>query len=130
MKVTLTKVNWIAEADALCTLLEGHGIETFLPDQGTVMVNPLFSNAIGGIRIQVEESDLAQAREILKDKPPTETNGLFTCPNCGSDSVEYEKVSKRFAYLTLLFFGIPLLWLKKQFKCNVCGHRWKEKGQR
>ena len=127
MMVTLTTVSWIAEADALCTQLEDNGIKTFVPDQGAVTANPLFANAIGGIRVQIDENDLPRAREILKDNAPTAARGMFECPECRSDSVRYENVSKRFAFLTLLLIGIPLLWFKRQCRCEACGHKWKER---
>src|SRR6056297_1416313 len=113
MLVTLTTVGWITEADALCARLEANGIKTFMPDEGAVMANPLYANAIGGIRIQIDEHDLPHAREILKDRLPAVSEGMFECPECGSDSVRYENVSKRFAFLSLLLIGIPLLWLKR-----------------
>jgi DNA-directed RNA polymerase subunit M/transcription elongation factor TFIIS len=126
MMVTLTTVNWIAEADILCAQLESAGIKTFVPDQNTASVQPLYGNAIGGIRVQINERDLPRAREILKDKLPPAAKGMFECPRCNSDSVRYEKVSKRFAFLSLLLIGIPLLWFKRQCICESCGHKWKE----
>ncbi len=123
---TLTTVNWIGEADTLCAQLEANGIKTFVPDQGTVTANPMYANAIGGIRIQVDESDLASAREMLKDRLPAAAKGMFECPACGSDSVQYEKVSKRFAFLALLLIGILLLWFKRLCTCQECGHKWKQ----
>lgn len=124
--VTLTTVNWIAEADTLCTQLEANGIKTFVPDQGAVTANPMYANAIGGIRVQIDEADLPHACEILKDSLPAAAKGMFECQKCNSDSVRYEKVSKRFAFLTLLLIGIPLLWFKRQCVCESCGHRWRE----
>ncbi|NQU41385.1 MAG: DUF2007 domain-containing protein [Lentisphaerae bacterium] len=126
MRVTLITANWIAEADALCTLLEADGIQAFIPDQSAVAANPLLANAFGGIRVQVDESDLPRAREILANTRPAPARGLFECPVCHSDSVRYEKVSKRLAFLSLLLIGIPLLWFKRQCVCESCGHTWKE----
>jgi hypothetical protein len=47
--------------------LESDGIECFVQDELTVQVHPFYSNAIGGIKLQVKESDLKQTIEILKD---------------------------------------------------------------
>jgi len=124
--VTLTTVSWIAEADALCTRLEANGIKTFVPDQGAVTANPMYAGAIGGIRVQVDESDLERATEILKASLPPSARGVFLCPSCGSDAVRYEKVSRRVAFLSLLLFGFPLLWIRRQCTCSACGHAWKE----
>jgi DNA-directed RNA polymerase subunit M/transcription elongation factor TFIIS len=125
--ITLATVSSLLEADMLCMKLESTGIKTFIPDQSTTSIQPFYSNAIGGIRIQIDESDLSRARELLRDELPQAAKGLFECPECKSDAVRYEKVSKRFAFLTLLLIGIPLLWFKRQCKCEACGHKWKEK---
>ena len=123
---TLTTVTYIHEADLLCMKLGACGIGTFVPDQSTAVAQPLYGNAIGGIRVQVDEADLERAREVLADDAPHESRGMFECPECRSDSVEYERVSRRFAFLSLLLLGIPLLWVKKECRCTSCGHRWKE----
>lgn len=47
--------------------LEAEGIECFIKDELTAQVNPLYSNAIGGVKLQVRESDLEKAIEILKE---------------------------------------------------------------
>lgn len=122
---TLTTVSYIHEADLVCMKLEGAGIMTFLPDQGLSTMQPLLSGAIGGIRIQVEEDDLARAREVLSMEPPPAEQGLFRCPACDSDDVKYEQLSRRFAFLSLLLIGIPLLWFKEQCVCRRCGRKWK-----
>jgi len=35
---------------------------------------------MGGVRVQVDEEDLARAREVLKDVLPQTDRGMFTCP--------------------------------------------------
>lgn len=47
--------------------LEADGIECRVLDELTVQVNPFYSNAIGGIKLQVKESDIQKAIEILKE---------------------------------------------------------------
>ncbi|MCB1070641.1 MAG: DUF2007 domain-containing protein [Verrucomicrobia bacterium] len=126
MWVTLTTVQWITEADLVCARLESEGIRSFIPDQGTVIMNPLYATAIGGIRVQVDEADLDRARALLgEESPPAVASGITACPACGSDQTHYENVSRRFAFLSLALLGIPLLWVKHQWTCEACGHRWK-----
>jgi hypothetical protein len=47
--------------------LESEGITCFVQDELTAQVHPFYSNAIGGVKLQVKESDLKQAVEILKE---------------------------------------------------------------
>lgn len=124
--ITLARATYLHEADMIRMRLEASGIKAFIPDQNTSSIQPLFSNAIGGIRIQIDENDLARAREVLKNELPQADRGMFECPVCKYDTVAYEGISKRFAFLSLFLLGIPLLWRKRVCKCNSCGHQWKE----
>jgi DNA-directed RNA polymerase subunit M/transcription elongation factor TFIIS len=124
--ITLTRVTYLHEADMLCMRLEAEGIKTFIPDQNTASIQPFYSDAMGGVRVQVDEEDLARAREVLKDVLPQADRGIFTCPKCGSDSVEYGQKAKRSVFLSLLLIGFPLPWFKRECTCNSCGHIWKE----
>jgi len=47
------------------SLLESEGIECFVRDEFTVNVHPFYSNAIGGIKLQVRENDAQRAMDIL-----------------------------------------------------------------
>ena len=47
--------------------LEAEGIEAFLKDEMTVQVDNFYSNALGGVKLQVKESDIDRATEILEE---------------------------------------------------------------
>ena len=47
--------------------LENEGIPAFAKDEHTVTVNPLYGGALGGIKLQVREEDVADAQRILAD---------------------------------------------------------------
>ena len=123
--ITLTKVSYIQEADMICMKLEEAGIKAFIADQGIAQVNALYSNAIGGIRIQINENDLEQAKEILFEVESVDA-GIFQCPTCSSDDVEYERNSKRMAFISLFLINMPLTRAKHKCRCNACGHTWNE----
>lgn len=81
--VTLKVFTYQHEMVVVQELLHAAGIQTFVKDELTAQINPLFSNAIGGIKLQVPEKDLEQAIAILKEAgqleettPDTPTNGL------------------------------------------------------
>jgi hypothetical protein len=50
------------EAQIVCALLESGGIEATTADLNVVTANRLWAHAIGGVRVQVTEGDLAAAR--------------------------------------------------------------------
>ena len=53
--------NSLADAQVIRSLLEGSGIEAFLPDESS-MLPP---DTLGGIRVQVLEEDAGRAAEVL-----------------------------------------------------------------
>lgn len=63
--VTIYRFTYQHEALTICSKLEAEGIECVLQDQLTAQVMPLYSNALGGIKLQVKESDVPAALEIL-----------------------------------------------------------------
>lgn len=50
-------------------------INCYLQDEYSVTIDPFLSNAIGGIKLMVAESQLERARDILRDFGPTGQNG-------------------------------------------------------
>lgn len=68
-------MNWITvhaftyphEAHMAKVKLESEGIEVRLLDELTAQVNNFYSNAIGGVKLQVKEGQEDTAKEILED---------------------------------------------------------------
>lgn len=62
-----TYAQWMdAQADVL--LLESEEIPTRLGDGITILVDPLLSNALGGVKLQVPEAYFSKAMLLLLDK--------------------------------------------------------------
>ena len=116
------------QAHLLRMRLESAGIAAFLQDEQMVQMDILFSNCIGGVRVQVANEDAEVAREFLAadaglaEAPATEGTH---CPKCNSGAVELEHFSKRLAYVSLAFIGVPLLFFRKRLRCENCLHTWK-----
>ena len=106
--------------------LEAGGFEAFVQDENMVQVDLLCANALGGVRVQVADEDLQSVHELLASDPgfPADSEAI-RCPNCGATTVEYERFSKRFAYLSLFLLHIPLLLFRKRYRCDSCLHTWK-----
>lgn len=45
--------------------LEANGIKAFVFDEGIVTAHPFISNAVGGVKLMVEQSDAERALAIL-----------------------------------------------------------------
>ncbi len=65
--VTIMTFSHSIEITVLRSRLEADGIECFLKDEYTVDAHPFYSNAIGGVKLQVREKDVLKATEILQE---------------------------------------------------------------
>ena len=63
--VEVRNCSWLHEAQVLTSVLESAGIESLIPDQYMVGVQPLYAHALGGVRLLVRAEDLDRARELL-----------------------------------------------------------------
>ena len=65
--ITLLTFTYPHELAVVRGRLESEDIETQVQDEFTVQVNPFYSNAIGGVKLKVKESDYEKAVEIVKE---------------------------------------------------------------
>jgi hypothetical protein len=63
--VQVQNCNWLHQANFIVSVLEGEGIETFVPDAYTLGARPDLGTALGGVRVLVRASDVERAREVL-----------------------------------------------------------------
>ena len=66
--VTLRQFLTVQEAVMAKSILDSAGIESFLADENVISMNWLWSNALGGVKLQVRKADVAVASELLEQK--------------------------------------------------------------
>ena len=141
--ITIANFSHPTEADPVVAWLESEGIECFVTNEHTITMNWLYSNAIGGVGVQVRAADVERANEILQavsnpdsiveEPTPSDSemdqDGNFTseirCPQCGSENVYYEKFSRRLVFASWAILSVPLPFFKKKRKCRECEHLFK-----
>jgi len=126
--VTIGRYSTPYEANMAKSQLESAGILAFVADEHTIGMNWLYSNALGGVKVQVPESLASEAQELLAleiESPTTHDLAEAVCPQCGSNKTE-DFLDKRGSFLTWVFLGFPLLLPSKNKKCGDCGHRWRK----
>jgi hypothetical protein len=119
-------------------LLDSQGIECFLADENIVTLNALYSNAVGGVKLNVFEKDVERISALLESENiPTETDqvkeeekGKVICPNCHSDNVSYGgSVKRKFGYLDIFIAFLVMIYpftMRKTFHCFDCNHEFKK----
>ncbi len=81
--VTIRRYRDLSEAIVARSMLEANGITVYLKDENLVRLEWQVSNGIGGIRLQVDAEDTAQAEELL-GQPVPETIELGEMKNLSS----------------------------------------------
>jgi hypothetical protein len=117
--------------------LESEGIECFLQGETAMNLHLRGSSIFLDVRLAVRESDAERAVEILKKEPletdveieEEDTGGKDLqerhCPRCGSSDVVSQKHTPALILISLLLLGVPILLMRKKWKCRGCWHTWK-----
>jgi predicted RNA-binding Zn-ribbon protein involved in translation (DUF1610 family) len=118
--------NYIPAHIAMGRLKED-GIVCWLKDENTVTIDPILSNAIGGIKLMVEREEAERAAGILR-KLDNEHKSLHPCPKCGSLNIELvstpRKASNWFSTMWgFLTFSLAMP-VDKVYHCFDCSHEY------
>lgn len=104
-------------------LLQDNNIPCFLKDEHINTINPLYSQAFGGIRLMIREEDLDRAASLLAETGNQYQNQI-RCSNCGSFDVHFvTNTADRKNWFWILFSLITLsypLYLEKKYACRKC----------
>ncbi|TDE31372.1 DUF2007 domain-containing protein [Flavobacterium ranwuense] len=123
----IRRYQYSSEAIIFKGKLESEGIEVFIRDNNTVDTNPLYSNAIGGVKLFVKNENFAEANEILSQVSEyslNEKNQLIKCPKCGIEQINMvtsiNDLKSFFSFIFSLLFVIIPFYSKHKYKCNKC----------
>jgi predicted RNA-binding Zn-ribbon protein involved in translation (DUF1610 family) len=109
--------------------LEEDGIKGWLKDEYTVTIDPILTNAVGGIKLMVAMEEKEKAAGILR-RLDNEYKALHPCPQCGSLNIELvstpRKASNWFSAIWgFLTFSLAMP-VDKVYHCFDCSHEYKQ----
>ena len=130
--VTVRRYRDLTEAFVGRSLLESAGIPAWIADENLVRINWFLSNLVGGVRLQVDESNQAAAEELLAEEIPRtitygedETYVQPTCPKCGSAEITLGSGTERGRSLVALYLlSVPVPPREAAWHCEACGAEW------
>ncbi len=126
--ITIATFSKPEEAHLLRMRLEAGGIPAFVQDENLVQMDWLYSNAIGGVRVQIAEEDIPKAKELLEQESVAlEEAVAVQCPFCDSANTGIDELPRRISFLSLLLLNFPFLFAKNRYKCSDCGKIWNER---
>lgn len=114
-------------ANIILTRLQDAGIKCYLKDEFTVTIDPILSGAIGGIKLDVMEEDIALA-EVLLQKFDKEYLESATCPKCNTHNIilvpRPGPQNVITAILTWMFSSYAVS-VENIYQCSNCGYESK-----
>jgi DNA-directed RNA polymerase subunit RPC12/RpoP len=125
-RVTVKTFDTSVNAHLFRIELENEGIESFIYDEETITMDPLLSNAIGGIKVKINVKDIERTKEFLAKR---EEENNPPCPNCGSKRINTNFRSYKnkrgimSGIVAFLFMIFPPLF-KTVNKCLDCNHEF------
>ena len=128
--ITIAAFNTPIEAQMAQVTLEGQGIESFLSDEHIVSMNPLYSHAVGGVKVKVRLRDEHASREILFPQEPPVTarvprarSNAFVkskqCPSCRSEHMTFYGVTPYKLVMTAILVGV--VFVASEFSVKALG---------
>ena len=127
----LRRFQYSSEAIIYQGKLESQGIEVFLRDNNIVDSNPLYSNAVGGVKMFVKTEDFDKANEILGEVSlysVDDENQPIKCPECGAEQVDMVTSIKDwksfFSFVMFILLSIAPFLAKHKYKCQKCNYEF------
>ena len=114
-------------ANIILNRLHAQGVECFLKDEATVTMDPILTNAIGGIKLVVRKENAAAVKEILAGFA-REYLQAATCPNCGANQFAYIAKPGVTNFLTAILttvFASYAVAPNYVYQCGNCGYETK-----
>ncbi len=123
-------------------LLESAGINTLIQDEMTVQVYSLYSNALGGVKLLIRDTDLIEGKKILieggylsVDRPENTEDWVWVkktkekthCPFCQSENIAKKQNLNLAAVVLYFILGALFPLFRGTYKCYECGKAWKYK---
>lgn len=125
--VILQSFNNYMDAHLLMSRLESDGLECWLQDENTVTINPILTNAVGGIKLLVKKEDFVRARQLFWEIENNRKQSV-ECPKCKGHNIELvstpRKASNWFAAIFTFALGDFALTVDKVNHCFDCGYEF------
>ena len=121
--VTIRAFDNYFSANILLTRLRDAGVQCYLKDEYTVTLDPLLSNAIGGIKLVIRKEDLPEVTELLQSFD-NDYKMAVQCPKCGSNDiilVPKAGVENMITAISTWLFSSYAMSGENVYKCNQCG---------
>lgn len=123
--VVLKRFDHYFPAHILSTKLRDAGVESYLFDENSVTIGPFLSNALGGIKLVVNERDEVRARNLISEFEEDYRKSAV-CPKCGHNEIDLVPKRETSNLITALFtwlFSNFAVSTENIYECRNCGYQ-------
>ncbi len=111
-------------ANIVLTWLGAKGIPCYLKDEYTVAIDPLLTNALGGIKLVTHSRNQYEARVLLREYDDAYRKNV-ACPVCGSHDIllvaKQDAPNLLMAFFSWLFASYAIS-VTNVYQCSSCGY--------
>ncbi|MEP7318548.1 MAG: DUF2007 domain-containing protein [Panacibacter sp.] len=125
----LASFDSFIEAHMVFGRMEEEGINCWLKDENIVTINPVLSNAVGGIKLMVADNQVEKAVEIL-NQIREQKKQYYSCPSCGSNNIELINTPRKavnwISSILTWMLGSYAISIEQIWHCFNCSKEFKE----
>ena len=128
---TVAVFTYPAEAAVVKGKLESENIHVFLKDELVVATDPFATNALGGVKMQVQKEDYIKAMGIIERSNPEMVKHrveYVKCPVCGArnarETIDVSSARTFKETITAVYYSLSPLRQKHTFQCKSCHHKF------
>ena len=122
--ITIRTFNNYFSANILLTKLRDAGIQCYLKDEYTVTMDPLLTNAVGGIKLVINKDNSQEVLELLRQFDEDYRRNAV-CPTCGShniDLVPKRSTANMITAIVSWLFSDYAVSVENVYRCDNCGY--------
>ena len=122
--ITVKTFDNYFSANIILTRLHAEGVECYLKDETTITIDPILTNAIGGIKLVVKKENARYVKGILQ-RFEEEYTQAATCPKCKAHEFIYLAKPGVTNFLTAILtslFASYAIAPEYVYRCENCGY--------
>jgi predicted RNA-binding Zn-ribbon protein involved in translation (DUF1610 family) len=116
------------DAHIILGRLQEEGIDCWLKNENTTTIMPIWTTAIGGIQLMVNQTQFERASTLLANIIAEKRKNVL-CPKCGSNEVEFINTMRKpvnwLSAAATFFLGDFAVMPEQRYHCFHCGEEWK-----
>ena len=137
MNKVISTYTTTLEAYIIAGRLEAEGIPTFVTNTHHILADWSLSIALGGVRVEVSESYLSEATNILQNiedgvfelvqTEEVSKSQIYCCSKCNSKNITFKLLGWKIALIAIFLIQLPLPYSLCSNKCMDCNNSWRRK---